>query len=589
VTGGRVERRLAAVLAADVAGYSRLMGADEVGTLEALKNCRREIVDPAIAEHMGRIVKTTGDGMLVEFASAVDAVTCAMAVQHGMAERGELVGKKIAFRIGINVGDIIIDGDDIFGDGVNIAARVENECVPGGVCLSASAFEQIRGKTRFAFDDIGHRSLKNIDLPVRLYSARTTSILDPAPPPVLTSKPLPPPEKPSIVVLPFQNMSGDPEQEYFADGMVEEITTALSRSRWLFVIARNSAFTYRGKAIDIKHVGRELGVRYVLEGSVRRSGGRVRITGQLIEVATQAHIWADRFDGNLDDVFELQDKVASSVIGAIVPTIEKAEIALAVQKRTENLNAYEQYLRGLGQFFQFTRQGHQKSLPLFMKAAELDPDFALAYAGQASWYIAGKAFAWIDIGPAEMQRAEHVAREALRLGSDDARVVAYAAQALNYVVMKVDEGAVLLARAVELDPNPAIARLWLGGIRNVLGKHDEAIEQFQIGLRLSPLDPRTFLAYTGIAFAHFLSGRYEEALEWASSGVRRWPHFVQLHRMMMSTFAMLGRMEQATQSREQVLRLSPNLTISEMRRTSTLRPDDTEKVVAAWRRAGMPE
>ena len=384
-------------------------------------------------------------------------------------------------------------------------------------------------------------------------------------------------------------MSGDPEQEYFADGMVEEITTALSRSRWLFVIARNSAFTYKGKAIDIKRVGRELGVRYVLEGSVRRSGGRVRITGQLIEVATQAHIWADRFDGSLDDVFELQDKVASSVIGAILPTIEKAEIALAVQKPTENLNAYEQYLRGLGQFFQFTRQGHQKSLPLFLKAAELDPEFALAFAGQASWYITGKAFAWIDIGAIEMRRAEHVAREALRLGSDDPRVLACAAQALNYVVMKVDEGAGLLARAVELDPNLAVARLWLGGARSFLGQHDEAIEQFQFALRLSPLDPRTFLAYTGIAFAHFQAGRYEEALEWASSGVRRWPHFVQLHRMMMANFAMLGRLEEAKQSREQVLRLSPTVTIAEMRRKSLLRPDDTEKVVAAWRRAGMPE
>jgi TolB-like protein len=566
------------------------MGADEVGTLNALKAHRREVVDPAIAAYKGRIVKTTGDGMLIEFASAVGAVTCAMSIQEKMAERnGASSGPHVVFRIGINVGDIIIDGDDIFGDGVNIAARVENECEPGDVCLSASAFEQVRGKTGFVFDDLGERSLKNIDRPVRLYAARTTSMSAPSPPLAETSRLSPPPDKPSVVVLPFHNMSGDPEQEYFADGMVEEITTALSRSRSLFVIARNSAFTYKGKAIDIKHVGRELGVRYVLEGSVRRSGGRVRITGQLIEVATQAHIWADRFDGNLDDIFELQDKVASSVIGAIVPTIEKAEIALAVRKPTENLNAYDQYLRGLGQLFEFTRQGHQKSLPLFTKAAELDPGFAHAYAGQASWYITGKAFAWIDIGAAEMRRAEHVAREALRLGSDDPRVLAYAAQALNYVAMKVDEGAVLLARAVELDPNLAVARLWLGGAISFLGKPDEAIEQFQIALRLSPLDPRTFLAYTGIAFAHFQSGRYQEALEWASSGVRRWPHFVQLHRMMMVNFAMLGRLEEAAQSREQVLRLSPTMTIAEMRRTSALRPDDTEKVVTAWRRAGMPE
>jgi TolB-like protein/class 3 adenylate cyclase len=588
VTGERPDRRLAAILAADVAGYSRLMGADEVGTLASLKAARREIVDPAIAEHKGRIVKTTGDGMLVEFASAVDAVVCAMDVQAKMAKSALDGTSKIAFRIGINIGDIIIDGEDIFGDGVNVAARVESECEPGGVCLSGSAFEQVRGKTDFNFDDLGERALKNIDRPVRIYAARrlgaTTAALSPR-----TQMPLPLPDKPSIVVLPFQNMSGDPEQDYFADGMVEEITTALSRSRWLFVIARNSAFTYKGKAIDIKRVGRELGVRYVLEGSVRRSGSRVRITGQLIEVATQAHIWADRFDGNLDDVFDLQDKVAFSVIGAILPTIEKAEIALAVQKPTENLNAYDQYLRGLGQFFQFTKQGHQESLPLFLKAAELDPEFALAYAGQASWYISGKAFAWIDIDAVDMRRAEHVAREALRLGSDDPRVLASAAQALTYVIMKVDEGAGLLARAVELDPNLAIARLWLGGARNFLGQHDEAVEQFQFALRLSPLDPRTFLAYTGLSFAHFQAGRYEEALEWASSGVRRWPHFVQLQRILMANLAMLGRLEEAKQSREQVLRLAPTVTIAEMKRKSLFRPDDTEKLAAAWRRAGMPE
>jgi adenylate cyclase len=286
-------RRLAAILAADVAGYSRLMAADEVGTLAALKAARREVVDPAIAEYKGRIVKTTGDGMLVEFASAVDAVTCAMLVQEKMAARsGDLT-----FRIGINVGDIIIDGDDIFGDGVNVAARVEGECQPGGVCLSAQAFDQVRNKTSFVFDNLGEKQLKNIDRPVRIYAARVATkavASDTSPEP---GKPLPLPDKPSIAVLPFQNMSGDPEQEYFADGMVEDIITALSRFKQLFVIARNSSFTYKGKAADIKQVGRELGVRYVLEGSVRKASGRVRITGQLIDAITGAHLWADHFEG----------------------------------------------------------------------------------------------------------------------------------------------------------------------------------------------------------------------------------------------------------------------------------------------------
>ncbi|WGS18530.1 adenylate/guanylate cyclase domain-containing protein [Bradyrhizobium sp. ISRA463] len=345
----RVERRLAAVLAADVAGYSRLMGTDEVGTLAALKSHRREVVDPAIAEHHGRIVKTTGDGMLVEFASAVDAVNCAMEVQGRMAKRNGGASPKITFRIGINVGDIIIDGDDIFGDGVNVAARVENECEPGSVCLSGSAFEQVRGKTSFLFDDLGERALKNIDRPVRLYDARSGSATpskssnSPAEP----YKTLPLPDKPSIAVLPFQNMSGDPEQEYFADGVVEDIITALSRFKSLFVIARNSSFTYKGKAVDIKQVGQQLGVRYVLEGSVRKAGNRVRITGQLIEAATNNHLWADKFDGLIEDIFSLQDEVTEAVVTLIAPAVVRAEIERAKRKPTDRLDSYDLYLRGV--------------------------------------------------------------------------------------------------------------------------------------------------------------------------------------------------------------------------------------------------
>jgi TolB-like protein/Tfp pilus assembly protein PilF len=585
LTAERVDRRLAAVLAADVAGYSRLMGIDEEGTLARLKAARKALVDPALASHRGRIVKTTGDGMLVEFASAVDAARCAVAVQHAMAEQNADVPQdaRIEFRIGIHVGDIIFDDNDIYGDGVNIAARLETIAEPGGICISDSSHQQVRDKLTIDFEDIGEQQLKNIARPVRVYRAQIGRSA-PRERPALAL-----PDKPSIAVLPFQNMSGHPEQEYFADGMVEEITTALSRSRWLFVIARNSAFTYKGKAIDISRVGRELGVRYVLEGSVRRSGSRVRITGQLIEVATQAHIWADRFDGNLDDIFDLQDRVAESVIGAVVPTIEKAEIALAVRRPTENLTAYEHYLRGMGQFYQFTKEGHQASLPFFVKAAEADPHFALAYAGQAGWYISGKAFAFIDIDTNKAQRAEHVAREALRLDSDDSKVLAYAGQALTYVVRQVDEGSSLLSRAVELDPNLAIARLWLGGAKMYLGRFDEAVGQFQLALRLSPVDPRAFLAYSGVASSHFLSGRYQEALEWAADGIRRWPLFVQLHRQRMAALAMLGRLEEAARSREEVLRLDAALTISEMKRSSPYRPEDLERMVAAWRLGGMPE
>lgn len=591
----RIERRLAAVLAADVAGYSRLMGRDEEGTLTCLKTLVETIVDPTIAAHRGRIVKTTGDGLLVEFASVVDATRSAVEIQNKLAAQTIAVplDQKIEFRIGIHTGDIIIDRGDIFGDAVNIAARLESIAEPGGICVSDDAYRQIRSKVDIVFEDMGLQSLKNIAEPIQAWRSRLStqtssgerSASAAAHPQLLAL-----PDKPSIAVLPFQNMSGDPEQEYFADGMVEEITTALSRSRALFVVARNSAFTYKGRAIDIGRVGRELGVRYVLEGSVRRSADRIRITGQLIEVTNQAHIWADRFDGYLNDIFVLQDTVASSVIGAILPSIEKAEIALAVRKPPANLTAYDHYLRGLSSFYLFTREAHRRALPLFVRATELDPGFALAHAVQAGWYITAKAFDWVSIGCVEIEHAERIAREALRLGDDDPRVLVVAGQVLNYVVKKVAEGEALLSRAVNLDPNLATARLWLGGAKNFLGEYDEAIEQLHLALRLSPLDPRTFLAYQGLASAHFQAGRYDEALVWASDGVRRWPDFVQLHRQMMAALAMLGRIDEAAKCSDQVRRLSPGLTIAEYKRTTPfVRSEDVEKVAAAWRLSGMPE
>ena len=331
-----VQRRLAAILAADVAGYSRLMGADEEGTLARLKALRAGLIDPAIAGHNGRIVKTTGDGLLVEFASVVDAMRCAIAWQTAMAERAET---EIQFRIGVNLGDIIIDGDDIHGDGVNIAARLEAMAEPGGICVSHAVLTQTRGKLDFPVEDLGDQVLKNIAHPIHVFRvlAEETKMPEPAA--------LPLPDKPSIAVLPFQNMSGDPEQEYFADGMVEEIITALSRIRWLFVIARNSSFTYKGQAIDVKQVGRELGVRYVLEGSVRKAGRRVRITGQLIDAITGTHLWADRFDGSLEDVFDLQDRVAISVAGVIEPALQAAEMRRSAARPTTDLTAYDLYLR----------------------------------------------------------------------------------------------------------------------------------------------------------------------------------------------------------------------------------------------------
>ena len=344
----RVERRLTAILAADVVGYSRLMGADEEGTLAALKAIRRELVDPRIVEDRGRIVKTTGDGLLVEFPSVVDAVRCAVDVQREMAERNAGVPSetRIEFRVGINLGDIIIDGDDIFGDGVNVAARLETLAEPGGICVSHVVRDQVRDKLAFAFEDMGEQQVKNIARPVRIHRIRidaaAAALPAAAPQPTLAL-----PDKPSIAVLPFQNMSGDRQQEYFADGMVEEIITTLSRIKWLFVIARNSSFTYKGQAVDVKQVGRELGVRYVLEGSVRKGGNLVRITAQLIDAETGAHLWADRFDGSMEDVFDLQDQVATSVAGIMEPALQAAETRRAVARPTADLTAYDLYLRSL--------------------------------------------------------------------------------------------------------------------------------------------------------------------------------------------------------------------------------------------------
>jgi TolB-like protein/class 3 adenylate cyclase len=387
-----VERRLTAILAADVAGYSRLIGADEEGTLAQLKAFRKTLVDPTIAKHRGRIVKTTGDGMLVEFASDVDAARCAVEVQRGMADENTEIpqAKRIEFRIGIHLGDIILDDNDIFGDGVNIAARLESIAVPGGISISRAVHDQVRDRINVCFDDKGEIALKNIARPVQVFAIsdakESKTTVSPESKPALA-----PPDKPSIAVLPFTNMSGDPEQDYFADGMVEEIITALSRFKALFVIARNSSFTYKGRAVDVKRVGRELGVRYVLEGSVRKAAKRVRITGQLVDTTTGAHLWADRFDGGLGDIFDLQDQVTESVVGAIAPAVEKAEIERAKRRPTESLDAYSLYLRGLARFYQFaSRQANGEALRLFNSAIELDPDFAAAYGRATSCYVIAK-------------------------------------------------------------------------------------------------------------------------------------------------------------------------------------------------------
>jgi adenylate cyclase len=460
----RIERRLAAVLAADVAGYSRLMGADEEGTLALLKAFRKTIVDPSIATHRGRIVKTTGDGMLVEFASAVDAVRCSADVQRSMADQNADVpqDKRVEFRIGIHVGDIIFDDNDIFGDGVNIAARLEGISDAGGVCISDDTYRQIRGKVEIVFDDIGPQALKNILEPMRAWRIRIDANAFALSQNVsFETHPLALPDKPSIAVLPFQNMSGDPEQEYFADGMVEDIITGLSRSRSLFVIARNSTFTYKGKVVDIKQVGRDLGVRYVLEGSVRKAGNRVRITGQLIEASTGNHIWAERFDSELEDIFDLQDRVTSSVIGAIYPSIRFAEIERSRRKRPQDLSAYDYAMRAMPHVWALEKDESAKALEMLDAAIAIDPKYPLALS-LAGWCHAQRSvYNWADDIAGSQVLALTLAERAVELSDDDPLILAVLG-AVHTFVRNYGTARVLLERAITLDPSAAWAWSRLG-------------------------------------------------------------------------------------------------------------------------------
>jgi adenylate cyclase len=531
-------RRLAAILAADVVGYSRLIEADEEGTLGRLRVLRAEVIDPKIAGHKGRIVKTTGDGLLVEFASVVDAVRCAAEMQAAMAEVNgpSPHDRRIDFRIGIHQGDIVVEDGDIFGDGVNVAARLEGLAEPGGICVSARVREDAAGRLDLAFEDIAEQKLKNISRPVRVF--RVVTDQKPAPEPALAL-----PDKPSIAVLPFANISGDPEQEYFVDGMVEEIITALSRIRWLFVIARNSSFTYKGQAVDVKQVGREFGVRYVLEGSVRKADGRVRITGQLIDTATGAHLWADRFDGSLEDVFDLQDKVASSVAGVIEPVLQAAETARSSVRATNDLTAYDLYLRGYAMVFSSARQ-IPEALRLMEQAITRDPHYgpALAWAAHCCnrLLLDGRS----EDPAAVRLKGIEFARRALEVAGDDPSILANAALALAYFGEDIGAMMALVDRALAL--NPSFARGWYisGVLRIWAGQPDSAIEHIEDSLRLSPR-ARIGWALAQIGFAHFFARRFDEAVPKLLLAIQEAPSNPHPYRFLTACYAHMGRLDDA--------------------------------------------
>jgi TolB-like protein/class 3 adenylate cyclase len=590
LSDNRVERRLAAVLAADVAGYSRLMGADEEGTLSRLKATRKALIDPTIAMHRGRIVKTTGDGMLVEFASAVDAVRCAVEAQRAMAVQNTDLPQavRIEFRIGIHVGDIIFDEADIFGDGVNIAARLEGIAEPGGVCISDDAQRQVRGKVDIGFDDMGLQTLKNIVEPIRAWRVRIgAEAASPDPPDSLLKQPqvLALPDKPSIAVLPFQNMSGDPEQEYFADGVVEDIITGLSRFKSLFVIARNSSFSYKGKAVDIKKVGRELGVRYVLEGSVRRAGARVRITAQLIDAAQNKHLWAEKLDGDLSDIFALQDTLTMMIVSSVSNRLEQAEIDKAESKPTTLLDAYDLYLKGQT-LVRFGRR-FDEAYQLFVKAFTLDPNYAAAYAMAAQCLQFEQSTR--GLSPVTHAEAIRLARMAANLAQEDANAMARAAHVLAYLGKQYDLAKELVDRAVVLNPNLGFAWLSRGWVSIMRGEGRVALESFTTVLRLDPIDPARAGAWAGLACAHNVLEDFEAGYEWAARALESETAMYSLAYLVINAVP-AGRMQEARAAVRKMLDLKPTVKLSDARQLCHTRDEDwSDRMMDSFRKAGLPE
>ena len=551
----RVERRLAAILAADFAGYSRLMSVDEEGTHERLKTYFRELINPKITMHGSRIVNNIGDGLLAEFPSAVNAVRCAVEIQHTMMNRNAVTAedKRISFRIGVNLGDVIVEPEDIYGDDVNIASRLEALAEPGGIWISRAVRDRIGERLPYSFEDIGEQSVKNIAHPVHVYRIRLEGETKPRPTGTPDTVPKPPlclPYKASIAVLPFQNMSGDPEQDYFADGMVEEIITALSRIRWLFVIARNSSFTYKGQAVDVKQVGRELGVCYVLEGSVRKTQNRLRISAQLIDAGSGAHLWADRFEGSLEDIFQLQDNVALSVAGVIEPALQAAETACAATRPATDLTAYDLYLRAYATHLSAGPQSGG-ALCLVEQAIERDPHYgpalALAAVCRGNLYRHGRS----EDPEEDRRKAAVFARRALQVAGDDPRVLADAAYALAFLGEDIGAMIALVDRALAL--NPSFARGWYisGGLRLLAGQLDVAIEHAENSLRLSPRE-RVGWAHYIIGATHFFSGRFEEAVQKFLLAMQEDPSDTSSYRILAASYAHMGRLKEA---REVIARL----------------------------------
>ena len=579
----RVQRRLAAVLSADVVGYSRLMGMDEAGTLSRLNTIRREVIDPSLAAHSGRTVKLMGDGALVEFASAVDAVTCAIEIQRQVRERAT-IADPILFRIGINVGDIIIDGGDILGDGVNVAARIENIAEPGGISISEDTWRQVQGKMAAQFVDAGEQCFKNIARPVRVYR------VDLAPKDAMTSNqagPIPAPAyKPSIAVLAFNNMSGDPEQEYFSDGISEDIITDLSKVSELHVIARNSSFTYKGKPVDVKQVGRDLGVRYVMEGSVRKAANRVRVTAQLIDVASGAHIWADRFDRDLTDIFAVQDELTQEIIGALKLKLTPGTKNRLARKGTVDEEAYDLFLRGREHSWLGTRLANIEARHLLERAVAINPDFAAAHALVGLTHVTDYANGWAEIPEQSLHAGLEIAERAVHL--DDAEPQAHGALAIAlFFHRELDRALAEARRCLALAPNSADGHLVIARILTYAGDGGSAVNNINAYMRLDPFYRDLTLHF--LAEAQVSVGQFDAAAATLKRRLERNPHSETSYALLAACYGQLGRIAEARAAWAEVMRIAPNFSIERQRRILPFRnPDDFERRITGMRMAGLP-
>jgi adenylate cyclase len=587
-----MERRLTAILAADVVGYSRLMEADETATLASLKAHRAELIDPQIAGHNGRIVKLMGDGILAEFASVVDAVNCAVGLQRAMSARTAAApqDRRIAFRIGINLGDVIVDGGDIYGDGVNVAARLEGLAEPGGICLSGTVRDHIAGKIALRLEDAGEQEVKNLTRPVHVWRWRDQDVEADGHASGAASRPaLALPSKPSIAVLPFDNISGDPEQEYFADGIAEDIITALSRVRWFFVIARNSSFAYKGRSIDIRQVSQELGVRYLLEGSVRKAGARVRLSAQLIDGATGNHIWAERFDRQLVDIFDLQDELTQTIAGAIEPALSHAERQRVKAKRPESLDAWDVYQQGMSHLHRRTEADLAEAANLFGRAIEADPGLVSAYAAASECRFFQIVGGFADGTAAAREAGLEYARKAVELDQQDAG--ARYALGRIYIVRREHELAIPeLKRAIEFNPSYAWAHFALGMAYATSGRPEEGIAPIEAAMRLSPHDPYLGQFMVHIGSAYLFMGEAERAKEWAERALRepniQWSRYA----LLISALGHLGRPEAAQRAIAAVLELRPEITVGAVGAWWPIADDGTRDILLeGLRRAGLPE